>query len=173
MDKFIKQHSKDFDILLPNAGHEERFAERLPAGSSTGRFRQIFRYAAVALVVAALSVTATLYWQNPASNDTSNVLPSDELEYFYKQSVLQCQSTVESIPMDPADRQLLLEEILAMDSVRAGIASEYSMSGNDPRVEQALIDYYERKISRLSQVLERLQEINQQKNKPTYENIVL
>lgn len=172
MDEFIKTNRDDFDLLEPSEGHLQSFDNKLKRRSDRALLFRIMSYAAMIIVLITVTSVVTVQIFNNNEDKPYYTTEINEIELYYNMQAQFCRNTIESTVIEQQDKEELYNELLKMDSIRNSLESDYNRSGNNSRVQQALVDYYERKLRSISFILNNLKRVNNQKSNE-YENVSL
>jgi len=187
LENIMKDHSAEFLNQEPSAGHFERFDQKIARQNRKGKIiklsKQISRIAAIGLLVLMSSLWA--YNEFSQSGQESMMLGDlsqeyQEVEFYFTsqidskyQNIKDCQ-----IIEDEQYKSSLLKELTLMDSSYENLQKELGANPNDEIIIEAMIRHYQTKLKIMSDILERLQiiqEINnpQIKNQNQYESVEL
>ena len=190
MDKIEKMIRENKDLFLdqePASGHIERFENRLK--KQNGRRKtikltyRISRIAAVGLLMLMSSMWAYNEFIRPEEKfmDLGDVSQEYQEVEFYLSS--QIDSKYEALKNfafsdDESFKDNMLLEIDQMDSVYTQLQTELGSNPGDERIVQAMIRYYQTKLSVISEILNKLEtyqeyDTSKSNNQNQYESVKL
>jgi hypothetical protein len=166
----------------PNEGHFERFEARLQAMNKKKKvisLRIVWRVAAAA-VFAFLLVNQAVIWfsggtqnQNPVAGNSEMTLASvspeyEEVEFYYTNAINvgldQWEKYVNQGLISAEEQEMMQYELDEFEEVYLKLQSDLSLSPNDERVINAMLDYYQTKLSLINMIIEKLKEVKQKNN---------
>lgn len=166
----------------PNEGHFERFEARLQAmhqKKKTISFTIVWKVAAAA-VFAFLAVNQAIIWfsadprnQSPPSGSSEMTLAAvsaeyEEVEFYYTNAInvgiTQWENLVDQGLISQEDQQMMQNELNEFEKVFHKLQNDLSLSPNDERVINAMLEYYQTKLSLINLIVEKLQEVKQKNN---------
>lgn len=185
IEELIAKNLKGLNDNEPPAGHFERFEARLEASRKTGRLnRKVFWKVAAAAVFAFLLVNQAVIWfsadtENPAASRGNEemtlaaVSPEyEEVEFFYTNAINvglnQWDEMVEAGLISEEEQEMMDGELDEFELVFEKLQDDLSASPNDERVINAMIEYYQTKLSLINMIVEKLEEVKH-KNNSNYE----
>lgn len=159
-------------------GHEERFLQKLKAGSNERRLTfNYWKVAAVLIPIFMLSVYFVLeYDQKPEQTDVNLAEYSPELgeaENYFAYMIKEKVKEVESLK-NPENKQLVEHSLNELDSLQfnySQLLKDLKQSGGNPQVIKSVMTNLQLQIEVLESVLNQI-EINQEIKKSTNENIL-
>lgn len=172
IEKLIIDHLEELNQAEPPAGHFERFEARLAAQNKVKKFNwmMVGRIAA-AVVFVFLAVNQARIWFTPdkkAPVTLASISPEyAEIEFFYTSSI---QSGIESWNqlagsgiISEAENKLMQDELKEFERRFEEIQKEFSANPYDERVINAMLGYYQAKLNVITMIVNKLQEVKQQK----------
>lgn len=172
----------------PMDGHFERFEARLNKQNSKYNFRWSLLWKAAAVVVFALLITnqAFIYFSPDQqgfilhSREKSEVTLAslspeyEETEFYYKTSIRSGLNQWEELTKEgyvsEEEQTLMHEELNEFETRFKNLQEDLAANPNDERVINAMLEYYQVKLSVINMIVSKLEEVKQQKN-TSYENL--
>lgn len=166
----------------PNEGHFERFEARLQAMNQKKKvfsLNVVWKVAAAA-VFAFLVVNQGIIWfsaeprnQTSAAGNQEMTLSTvsaeyEEVEFYYTNAINvglnQWENLVEQGLISQEEQQMMQNELEEFEIVFQKLQNDLSLSPNDDRVINAMLEYYQTKLSLINMIVEKLQEVKQKNN---------
>lgn len=182
IEKLVLKQLDELNNNEPAEGHFERFASRLQKQKSH-RKRNLWGIAwkvAAAAVFAFLLVNQTLIWiqsdQRHVLTDSAtadltlaSVSPEyEEVEFYYTSAISgginQWEKLVAEGLVSEAEQQMMNSELAEFEEIFKNLQSDLSDNPNDERVVNAMIKYYQTKLSLITMILEKLEEVKKLNN---------
>lgn len=165
------------EFVLPK-GHEDRFLQKLKAGSSERKFTlNYWKVAAVLTPLFMLSVYFVLeYDSEPKQTEATLAEYSPELseaENYFAYMIREKVKEVESLK-NPENKSLVEHSLNELDSLQfnySQLLKDLKQSGGNPQVIKSVMTNLQLQIEVLESVLNQI-EINQEIKKTTNENIL-
>jgi len=174
IEKIILENLHELDQTEPPEGHFDRFEERLKAESKVKSFRwnTVWKAAAVVAFVF-LAVNQALIWLAPDRSQAGTLAGISpeyaEVEYYFTSSIqtgLNNLNTLAGEGVISGEENLIIQqEFEALENRYEDLLKDLKAHPNDERVINALIEYYQSKLSVITMILNKLQEVKQQKNR--------
>jgi hypothetical protein len=145
----------------PEAGHEERFKNKLPmpgVEKSTGVYMKV----AGLLVIVGLSIVfTTIIYNNLLSNE--NILANFdskpefiEAESYFRMKINEKLHEIEKIPVHESEKTKLLMEFRSLDESYYILMNDFKANPHDDRIINALNQHYQYKLEALDRVLNKI-----------------
>lgn len=186
LERIMKENSAKFLDQEPPAGHFERFEQKLAKQKKKARIinlsKRISRYAAIGLLVLMSSLWAINEFIQPEERTLrlSDVNQEyQEVEFFFTNQIDSKYEYIQNTDFveDEEYKTNLLQELDKMDIVYETLQKELGANPDDERIIQAMIRHYQTKLKIMSDILKRLQQIqelnNPQINQKQYESVEL
>lgn len=169
LEKYIQNNIEAFNEEEPPRGHEQRFLKKLQKREKrdlphhgTLRFLKI---AAVFIIVLLAGNLGRLFFMSDVSRENHLAVKSKELrevEQFYNVSITSGMRELDRI-MDESnhseeEREMIQREMEELDSLFHNLQADYKANPRDPRVNAALIDYYQTKMDLIQLIISRLRQ---------------
>jgi hypothetical protein len=170
----------------PSEGHFERFEARLEQMNKTKKIinlNLVWKVAAAA-VFAFLLVNQAIMWFSPAGKPHLAGEPQsaftlatvsseyEEVEFYYTNAIsvgiTQWENLVEQGLISAEEQKMMEHELEEFEQVFLKLQDDLSLSPNDERVINAMLEYYQTKLSLINMIIGKLQEVKQ-KNNVNYE----
>jgi hypothetical protein len=181
-EELISKNLKGLNENEPQEGHFERFEAKLEAMNQRRKvvpLHVVWKIAAAA-VFAFLIVNQAIIW---FSYDSRNISPIsetsgfslasvsseyEEVEFYFTNAInvgLNQWETLVNQGLISEEEQLMMEnELNEFEQVFTKLQGDLSLSPNDDRVINAMLDYYQTKLSLINMIVEKLQEVKQKNN---------
>jgi hypothetical protein len=169
IEDIIRSNKDIFEGAEPSEGHFERFNRKLEQRFHTiGIRRSIVPYLLRAAVVTLLITLSSLWvWDNFLRPDSSRMALGDvsskykEVEnyYIYRVNLMEDEIFSMGLENNPAQEEMLRNEMKSMDSVYIQLQKELKVNPNDERIINAMIEHYQTKIEVMSYIVNQLQAI--------------
>jgi len=169
----IEQNRDLFDSQEPMEGHMERFAEKLAsrhAAKSRFSFGYILKAAAVTLLIVISGLW--VYEHRPFQSKSVKIHTLGDLSPEYKEVEQYYQTTVnfkynqirQFDFQDSTQKQMLIQELEAMDSIYDELRHDLQMNPGDKRIINAMIQHYQTKVTVMNHIINQLQNVQQVNN---------
>ena len=189
IEEIIEKNLERLNDNEPLSGHFERFEAKLrKSNSGKGRrtFNIIWKLAAAA-VFAFLLVNQAIIWfssgnknLNMSSGKEEITLASvsdeyKEVEFHYTNSIDQGLEQWDKLVSEgfvSEEEQLMMKtELAEFETVFNKLQEDLGTSPNDDRIINAMLEYYQTKLSLINMIVNKLKEVKQQKNTDHETNI--
>lgn len=186
IEDLILKNLKDLNDNEPNEGHYERFEARLQKMNQKRRIlpTYIVWKIAAAAVFAFLVVNQAIIWFSPVSVNKNETKRSsemtlatvsseyEEVEFYYTNAInvgiTQWETLVNQGLISLEEQQMMKNELDEFEKVYQKLQTDLTLSPGDERIVNAMLEYYQTKLSLINMIVEKLQEVKQ-KNKINYE----
>lgn len=163
----------------PLEGHFERFEARLLKASKPTRtinFRPVLKIAAI-VVFALLAVNQARIWFFPEKTETLTLgsISTEycEVEFYYTNAIQMGMNQWEKLGREgfvsESEQQAMQKEQLEFDHVYQKLQEELKANPDDERVINAMLEYYQARMNVITLIINKLQEVKQQKNNKSHE----
>jgi septal ring factor EnvC (AmiA/AmiB activator) len=170
IDQLFENLNQDFDIEMPNLGHEQRFLDRLNSNNNLVETKPKKSYWKPLLAVAASVVLCfslfTVLQQKPEVKDLASVSPElSKTQDFFTSAIAQELSKLneERTPETEALISDALKQIALLEKDYQTLKTDLTESGNDKRVIYAMISNFQSRIDVLQNVMINIENIKQLK----------
>lgn len=187
IEEIILNNLKELNDFEPNDGHFERFQAKLNNQNKkkTITFNLVWKLAAAVVFVLLAVNQANIYFSpdkqnnNLSENDSEFSLASvspeyKEVEFYYTNAISVGLNQWNSLMADgyiSKEEQDLMDTELADFEVRfKNLQTDLAANPNDERVINAMLEYYQAKLDIINMIVNKLQEVKQQKTN-SHENI--
>lgn len=179
LKKLIAENRQWLDSAEPSEMHFDKF-EKLLMENKTTKSRSmvwptLLKVAAIAVMVilSGLYITEHFFMPKTTQLATQNS-EFNEAQQYYIQLVDQRIGEIEQIKSTLPDekKEMLIDEMTTMDEMYKKLQKDYKAMPNDPRIIQALLQYYQMKMDILNRIVNNLENV-QQLNSISHENIEL
>lgn len=171
-EEFIEKNRELFDVQEPEAGHFERFREKLDTaktGQGKGRIISFLPWllaAASVLLLITISLTAI---NSKKGSELADISPEmKETQGFFESTIIKEMAGIQKIKT-PENAKIIDDGLQQMKKLEVNyeiLKQELKQSGQDKRVIYAMISNFQQRIEILQTImlqLEELEEINKQK----------
>jgi len=170
----------EFDIDMPNTGHQNRFLEKLNqqntiAINNTQQKPSYWKpfLAVAASLVLCFSIFTFMQQQEPDLKDLANVSP--ELSRTQDFFTLAIQNELANLETErsPETEELVndaLKQLLVLEGNYEKLKIDLTESGDDKRVVYAMISNFQSRINVLENVLENIKEVKEFKSNESNQN---
>lgn len=174
----------DFDVAEPEAGHRERFMEKLgkteekslPRTSKVRHLWTPFIGVAAAVAIVFLVLTNVLNTGAMAkSGDLASVSPEMKQTQDFYTSLIEKELTNLEEEKNPETKAVIEDAMVQMEKLEneyAKLKKDLLKSGKDRRVVYAMINNFQQRIDLLNNVLEQIDNIKSLKNQKNENNII-
>lgn len=169
IDEIIKNNKDFFEDAEPSDGHFERFNRKLEVlCQKNAPRRSIVPYLLKAAVVTLLVTLSSLYtWDNFIRPDSKRMTLSEvspqykEVENYYMHQVNMMEGEIIDINFEdnPAQKDVLMQEMRSMDSVYVSLQKELKANPNDERIINAMIEHYQTKLEVMTYIVNQLKSV--------------
>ena len=176
LNTLFKNLEKDFDVEMPNLGHEQRFLNKLnPENTAieTKPGRSLWRpFVGIAASIALLISLFIVFQQDSTTNDLASISPEmANTQSFFTNAIAEELDKLEA-ETSPEVQILVKDAMIQMNILENDyekLKQNLSESGEDKRVIYAMISNFQNRIELLQNVLQQIEDVKQLKNN-TYEN---
>jgi hypothetical protein len=186
IEELILKNLKELNNDEPPSGHFERFEAKLEGLNQKKKIislNLVWKVAAAAVFVF-LVVNQAIIWFSPENGKQSveqrttgvtlaSVSPEyEEVEFYYTSSIKgglsQWEQLVAEGLISEEEQQIMDAELKEFEEVYKNLQADLSANPNDERVINAMLEYYQTKLSLINMIVEKLEEVKQ-KNNANYE----
>jgi hypothetical protein len=163
----------------PPAGHFERFEAKLEGLNKKKKIislNLVWKVAAAA-VFAFLIVNQAIIWFSPENGSGNGIESSsgmtlasvspeyEEVEFYYTSAINgglnQWERLVTEGVISEEEQQMMDAELKEFEEVFKNLQADLSANPNDERVINAMLEYYQTKLSLINMIVEKLEEVKQ------------
>ncbi|WP_047545944.1 hypothetical protein [Psychroserpens sp. Hel_I_66] len=182
INKLFKNLEGNFDVDMPNAGHEYRFLEKLKQQNNVANtYNKKTNYwkpflAVAASIVLCFSVFALMQQQDNEFNDLASVSPElSQTQSFFTTAIAQEVASLEALRSPETEHMVndAMKELKILELEYQTLKIDLNESGNDQRVIYAMIANFQNRINVLKTVLEHIEEVKNFKQKQDENNITI
>ena len=171
IDKLFNELENQFDFEVPEAGHEQRFLDKLNNQNKVAsRSIRIYNYWKPILSVAASIVLLVAVFfgsqQEASAKDLASVSPEmAQTQSFFLSAISKELAKLEdeTTPETEILVQDALKQIEVLENKYELLKEDLTISGDDSRVIYAMISNFQNRIDLLQNVLQKIEEIKQLK----------
>ena len=179
LERLISNNRNSIQDEEPLEGHFERFEARLqkvPKPTRKINFSQMLKIAAV-VVFALLAVNQVRIWVTPEKNETPSLgsisAEYREVEFYYTNAIQVGMNQWEKLGREgfvsESEQQMMQNEQKEFDLVYQKLQEELKANPDDERVINAMLEYYQARMNVITIIINKLQEVKQQKNNRNHE----
>tara|TARA_B100000809_G_scaffold263853_1_gene318108 strand:+ start:589 stop:1161 length:573 start_codon:yes stop_codon:yes gene_type:complete len=174
----------NFDVDLPNTGHENRFLEKLKQQNNIiedSRSKKINYWKPLLAVAASIVLCFSIFsimqqQQSNKLNDLASVSPElSQTQSFFRTAIAQEIASLEA-ERSPETEEMVndaLKELKTLEAEYQTLKIDLNQSGNDKRVIYAMIANFQNRIDVLQTVLEHIEEVKNFKLNQNENNITI
>ncbi|WP_423128653.1 hypothetical protein [Gaoshiqia sp. Z1-71] len=172
LEKTIRENKEAFETDAPE-GHFARFEKKLDNGFNKKRtpgLKTYLQIAAAVLLVVLAGNQVRIYFspEKPAPVNLSSFSSEyGEVEFYYTSAINQGMREWERYIRDgliPEENQkLMAAEIAEFDETYARLQKELETNPEDDRIVNAMLELYRTRLSIITLIIEKLEEVKQQK----------
>jgi cytochrome c-type biogenesis protein CcmH/NrfG len=179
LERLISNNRHSIQDEEPLEGHFERFEARLRKASKPTRtinFRPALKIAAI-VVFALLAVNQARIWFFPEKKETFTLgsisAEYREVEFYYTNAIQVGMNQWEKLGREgfvsESEQQIMQKEQQEFDQVYQKLQEELKANPDDERVINAMLEYYQARMNVITIIINKLQEVKQQKDNNGHE----
>jgi hypothetical protein len=179
LERLILNNRHSIQDEEPLEGHVERFEARLLKTTQPTRkinLRPVLKIAAI-VVFALLAVNQARIWFIPEKNNTlslGSISPEfREVEFYYTNAIQVGMNQWNKLSREglvtESDQQMMQKEQQEFDNVYQKLQEDLKANPDDERVINAMLEYYQARMNVINIIINKLQEVKQQKNNKNHE----
>lgn len=188
IEELIKSNRTALNTFEPDDGHFERFQAKLNAEAKRKRFtlKTVWKVAAAVIFVALVTNQGYIYFssdkngvffenKNEPYTLSSVSAAYGEVEYYYTSAISTGLNQWNSLAADgfvsETEQEAMKTELADFEERYKSLQADLEANPNDERVINAMIEYYQAKLDIINMIVNKLQEVKQQKNNNHENNI--
>ncbi|WP_435412538.1 hypothetical protein [Psychroserpens mesophilus] len=170
IDTLFEQLENEFDIQMPNSGHQNRFLEKLkqqPIIVDSKKEKLSYWkpfFAIAASIVLCFSIFTVMQQQEPEIKDLASVSPElSRTQDFFTLAIQSELATLEA-ERTPETEELIndaLKQLQILEADYENLKKDLTTSGDDKRVVYAMISNFQNRIDVLEHVLQNIEEVKE------------
>lgn len=178
IEELITKNLEGLNDSEPSEGHFERFEEKLAKQHEKRSFswKVVWKVAAAAIFVF-LAVNQGIIWFSSDSENTvassgrqemslASVSPEyEEVEFYYTNAINdglgQWEKMAEAGLISEQELEMMDVELAEFENVYDRLQQDLAASPNDERVINAMLEYYQKKLSLITMIVNKLEEVKQ------------
>ncbi|HEY3371843.1 MAG TPA: hypothetical protein VGK10_13395 [Prolixibacteraceae bacterium] len=179
LERLILNNRQSIQDEEPLEGHFERFEARLQKASKPSRvinFRPLLKIAAL-VVFALLIANQARLWLVPEKKETLSLGSISkeyrEVEFYYTTAIQggmnQWKKLSQEGYVSESEQQMMQKEQQEFDQMYQKLQEDLEANPNDERVINAMLEYYQARMNIITLIINKLQEVKQQKNNKNHE----
>ncbi|MGQ8337901.1 hypothetical protein ACUNWD_15230 [Sunxiuqinia sp. A32] len=172
LEKLIKENREAFEEE-PLQGHFDRFESKLDQSfrkKKSLEWKNYLQIAASILLVVLVANQVRIYMAPDKEENISlaNVGPEyKEVEFYYTSSIESSLKEWNKLVKDgyigEEEQAMMKQEMTEFDSMYKNLQTELEANPDDERVVNAMLEYYQAKLSIINLIIEKLEQVKQQK----------
>lgn len=180
IDVLFETLENDFDTEMPNAGHQNRFLQKLnqqppiyehKTQQKSGYWKPFLAIAAS--IVLCFSIFTFMQQQEPDLKDLASVSPElSRTQDFFTLAIQNELATLET-ERSPATEELIndaLKQLSVLEADYENLKKDLTTSGDDKRVVYAMISNFQTRIDVLNNVLKNIEDLKAFKSNESVQN---
>lgn len=182
IEEIILKNLKELNDTEPMEGHFARFEEKLKQQDKKSRFsfNMVWKVAAVAVFVFLAVNQSFIYFSNdnrgifqnnnvPQGITLASVSAEyEEVEFYYTSSINsglnQWGKLAEQGYISEEEQAMMSDELNDFEGLYKNLQKDLEANPNDERVINAMLEYYQAKLSVINMIVNKLEDVKQQKN---------
>lgn len=182
IEELISKNLKELNNNEPPEGHFERFEKKLAKQHKKHTFSlNVVWKVAAAVIFVFLAVNQGIIWFSPekeqpmqATGREQASLASvsdeyEEVEFYYTNAINSGLSQWEKMAAEGLitedEQQMMDTELAEFENVYQKLQNDLAANPNDERVINAMLEYYQTKLSLINMIVNKLEEVKQKNNK--------
>jgi hypothetical protein len=187
IEEIIMNNLKELNDQEPMDGHFERFQAKLNRQNRKKKitFSLVWKIAAAVVFVLLAVNQANIYFspeknENPAISNSEFSLASvspeyKEVEFYYTNAISVGLNQWHNLEaggfISETEKELMNTELSEFEVRFKNLQTDLAANPNDERVINAMLEYYQAKLEIINMIVNKLQEVKQQKNNKHEDNI--
>jgi hypothetical protein len=179
LERLILNNRHSIQDEEPMEGHFERFEARLQKIAQPTRkinFRPVLKIAAI-VVFTLLAVNQARIWFAPEKNkmlSLGSISPEyREVEFYYTNAIQVGMNQWKKLSREgfvtESEQQMMQKEQQEFDTMYQKLQEDLKEAPDDERVINAMLEYYQARMNIINIIINKLQEVKQQKNNKNHE----
>lgn len=182
IEELIQKNIDALNDNEPMEGHFQRFEEKLKAQHKTRRisYKSVLQLAAAVVFVFLLTNQAFIYFSTDSQGLILNAGKSKEatlasvspeykeVEFYYTTSInsgiSQWNELMNNGFISEDEQAMMQEELAEFERLYKTLQSDLAANPNDERVINAMLEFYQTKLSLINMIVNKLEDVKQQKN---------
>ena len=183
IEKLIDDNLEKLNENEPRDGHFSRFEEKLKKQNrkKTISLNMVLKVAAVVVFALLAANQAFLYLSSdrqasifsPAKQEDEISLAAvspeyEEVEFYYNNAINvglnQWENMVDNGLISEDEQKMMDNELSEFDNVYDKLQQDLTANPNDERVINAMLEYYQTKLSVINMIVNKLEEVKQKRN---------
>lgn len=186
IEELILKNREELDDHEPKEGHFERFEARLKLQDKKKKLslNLVWKVAAAVIFVLLAGNQIAIYLSSPENeNKTTNTANSlslasvspeyQEVEYYYTNAIDAGLTQWESLSnegfISQEEQEMMQEELTEFEQRLNNLRKDLAANPNDERVINAMLEYYQAKLSVINMIVNKLEEVKQQQKNTQHE----
>ncbi|MBN1987499.1 MAG: hypothetical protein JW761_14405 [Prolixibacteraceae bacterium] len=186
IEELILKNREELNDNEPTEGHFERFENRLKLQDKKKKLslNLVWKVAAAVIFVFLAGNQIAIYLSSPENeNKTTNTANSlslasvspeyQEVEYYYTNAIDAGLTQWESLSnegfISQEEQEMMQEELAEFEQRLNNLRKDLAANPNDERVINAMLEYYQAKLSVINMIVNKLEEVKQQQKNTQHE----
>jgi flagellin-like hook-associated protein FlgL len=170
LNRLFENLNREFDVEVPNLGHQERFLSKLNATNSkvvetaSKSFKLWKPLLAVAATIILCFSLITILNQQPGTNDLANVSPELSKTQDFFTSTIENELNKLNKQKTPETKELIddaMNQLQILEKDYESLKKDLTESGDDKRVIYAMISNFQNRVDVLQSAMERIEDVKQ------------
>lgn len=182
LERLILNNRHSIQDEEPLEGHFERFEARLQKAANPTlkiNFRPMLKIAAI-VVFALLAVNQARIWLIPEKKEPlslGSISPEyREVEFYYTNAIQVGMNQWNKLSREgfvtESEQQMMKKEQQEFDQMYRKLQDDLKTNPDDERVINAMLEYYQARMNVITIIINKLQEVKQQKNNKNHETSI-
>ena len=179
LERLIIKNRSSLQDEEPLEGHFDRFEARLQKASKPSlkiNFRPVLKIAAI-VVFTLLAGNQARIWLTPEKKETLSLgsisKEYKEVEFYYTSAIQvgmnQWKKLSDEGLVSVTEQEMMKKEQQEFDANYQKLQKDLEANPNDDRVINAMLEYYQARMNIINLIINKLQEVKQQKNNKSHE----
>lgn len=168
LNQLFENRTDEFDVEVPNLGHQDRFLSRLNSvdskvvetkSKSVNYWKPLLAVAATLVLCFSLM---TIFMQQPKTSDLASVSPELSKTQDFFTSTIENELNKLNKERTPETKALIddaLKQLKILETNYETLKKDLTKSGDDKRVIYAMISNFQNRIDVLQNVMERIADV--------------
>jgi len=182
IEELFSKNLKELNDNEPPEGHFERFEKKLAKQHKKRTFSlNVVWKVAAAVIFVFLAVNQGIIWFS--SDEENGMTPSvqnemslasvsdeyEEVEFYYTNAINSGLNQWERMAAEgfitEEEQQMMDTELAEFENVYKKLQNDLAANPNDERVINAMLEYYQTKLSLINMIVDKLEEVKQKNNR--------
>jgi hypothetical protein len=172
IEELILKNREELNDHEPKEGHFERFEARLKLQDKKKKLslNLVWKVAAAVIFVLLAGNQIAIYLSSPENeNKTTNTANSLSLANAIDAGLTQWESLSNEGFISQEEQEMMQEELAEFEQRLNNLRKDLAANPNDERVINAMLEYYQAKLSVINMIVNKLEEVKQQQKNTQHE----